>query len=278
MSYSSPRPRKRGGCAASLVNIITAFIVVTAVFLFLGFLLLAFSPQLVPANMRHLVPVLAEREAAVPPTLIPVAEAPTLTPTATATPPPILQPTWTPQVEAAQPTSPSAAVPVSTLGPTRTHTPASTLPPSTPTRTPTATPTETATPGPSPTVTNTRAPFQFTKTDSSPFYLQNFANTAGCDWMGIAGEVMNLNGQPVPSGQYRVHVWDSGVDGRVAVGGAPAYGPSGWEQFLFDQPTVRDYNVQLETVNGTPVSQVYRIQSRASCNQNLIMLNFVQNY
>ena len=96
--------------------------------------------------------------------------------------------------------------------------------------------------------------------------------------MGIAGQVFDINGQPVDNGLYQVHVWDAGVDLRVTVGGAPAYGLSGYEQFLFDQPRIQENNVQLETVNGTAVSQVYRVQTRASCNQNLILFNFVQNY
>ena len=96
--------------------------------------------------------------------------------------------------------------------------------------------------------------------------------------MGIAGEVLDLNRNPVPVGGFRVHVWGSGIDERVPVGGAPDYSPSGWEQFLFNSPVVRDYNVQLETSNGTSVSQVYHVTSRASCNENLILFSFVQNH
>jgi hypothetical protein len=107
--------------------------------------------------------------------------------------------------------------------------------------------------------------------------LQNFANNAGCNWLGIGGEVLDLNLNPV-TGSYRVHVWDNGVDALVTVGSAPAYGPSGWEVFLFDAPRVQDHNVQLETANGTAVSQVYRVQTRASCNQNLVLFTFVQNH
>jgi hypothetical protein len=95
--------------------------------------------------------------------------------------------------------------------------------------------------------------------------------------LGIAGEVFDLSGNPVPSGQYQVHIWDNGVDARVAVGSGHAYGPSGYEQFLFDSPRVQDHNIQLETVSGTAVSQVYRVQTRASCNQNLLYFVFVQN-
>jgi hypothetical protein len=61
------------------------------------------------------------------------------------------------------------------------------------------------------------------------------------------------------------------------VGTAPAYSPSGWEQFLFDSPVVRDYEIQLETGSGTAVSPIYAVQTRASCNQNLVRFDFIQN-
>jgi hypothetical protein len=121
-----------------------------------------------------------------------------------------------------------------------------------------------------------RSPFTFTKDDVSPQYLQNFANNAGCNWLGIGGEVIGLDNEPVPYGAYRVHIWDSGIDSRVTVGDAPAYGPSGYEQFLFDAPRVQEHNIQLETANGTAVSQIYRVQTRASCNQNLLFFVFEQ--
>lgn len=96
--------------------------------------------------------------------------------------------------------------------------------------------------------------------------------------MGIAGVVLDVNRRPVPVGSYVVHVWDSGVDQRVTAGSAPAYGPSGWELFLFDSPVVRDYNVQMESTSGTAVSQIYRVQTRASCSENLLQIDFLQNH
>jgi hypothetical protein len=205
-----------------------------------------------------------------PPTVAAVAEVPTFTPTPTTDP---LQPTFTPQVTPTrgQPTETPTRAP--TLTPSVTPILPSRTPSPTPTNTATATPTE----GPSPTPTFTRSPFPFTKSPDSPMYLRNFANTAGCDWLGIAGEVQDTVGNPVPPGQFRVHVWGSGIDERVNVGGAPAYGPSGWEQFVFDSPVIRSYNLQLETVSGTSVSQVYQVQTRASCNENLLYFIFQQN-
>lgn len=212
-------------------------------------------------------------EAALP-TLAPIAAIPTFTPTPT---PNLLQPTWTPVNTSVPPTN----EPFATLGPTLTPSVTPIFPTRTPTRTPTPTPTDTATPtptGPTLTPSPTRSQFIFTKSDISPFYLQNFANNAGCQWMGVAGEVLDLERRPVMAGSYRVHVWGSGIDERLTVGTARDYSPSGWEQFLLGFPEVRDYNIQLETPNGTPVSQVYSFTTRSSCNQNLVRFDFVQNH
>ena len=89
--------------------------------------------------------------------------------------------------------------------------------------------------------------------------------------------MLDVNGNPVANDLYRIHIWESGIDERLATGTASTYGPSGWEQFVFDQPAVRDYNLQLETVSGSAVSQIYRVTTRASCNENLLYFIFVQN-
>lgn len=245
-------------------------------------ILFFFAPDRVPqlAFLRnvHVLPTRADPLVSTPeeglPTLAAIFEIPSATPTAEK---PALAPTWT-----TQPELPSATpLPLSTLKPSPTPSPLPTFPSKTPTPTPTPTNTNTptATPlGPTPTPTSTRSAFPFTKTDNSPFYLQNHANNAGCGWLGLAGEVLDLNKNPVPIGSYRVHVWGSGIDERVIVGSAPDYGPSGWEQFVFDSPVMRDYNVQMESSNGTAVSQIYRVQTRTSCEENLLQLNFVQNH
>jgi hypothetical protein len=205
------------------------------------------------------------------PTRLVSAVVPTITSSSTAGV--VLPPTSTPPPSQNTPT----VSPLNTLRPTLTPSITPTFPPPTPTRTETPTPTATPSPGPSPTATNTRSPFPFTKDLESPRYLQNYANSAGCNWLGIAGEVFNLEGNPVSNGAYQVHIWDGGIDERVGVGQALAYGPSGYERFLFDSPRVQDHNIQLETSSGTAVSQVYRVQTRASCNQNLLYFVFVQN-
>jgi len=257
------------------LNVLTAALLFFALLLLLGLALVALWPggRQTAANA---VAALRQEWVGAPPSSTPLpttaslALLPTLTPTS-------LQPTWTPL-----PPQPTATPrPTSTARSTYTPSPVPTFPTRTPTPTQTPTPSNTPTetpPGPSPTASATRSQYLFTKSNNSPFYLQNYANNAGCGWMGIAGEVLDLDRNPVPPGSYQVHVWGSGIDARLQVGSAPDYSPSGWEQFLFDSPVIRDYEVQLESANGTAVSQAYRVQSRASCNQNLIRFDFVQNH
>lgn len=121
-------------------------------------------------------------------------------------------------------------------------------------------------------------PVWFIKSPESPIYLQNYANNAGCNWAGIAGEVFDLQGNPVSFGEYRVHAWGSGIDNRVPVGGVPVYGPSGYEIFLFDSPIMNDYNLQLETADGSFASPIFVVQTHASCAENLLYFVFVQDH
>lgn len=264
--------RRRGGCGSLLLNLISFFVILLILLAIAGAVAAIAAPQLLSpvTSLLGLDLGAEEPEPLATPTLVAVAQVPTATPTTAQG----IRPTWTPEapVSTAEPTA------TNTRRPTEEPTITVTFPPATNTPTITPSPTATATPGPPPTVTVTRAPYPFTKSDTSPMYLQNFANNAGCEWMGLAGEVLDLMGNPVGAGQYRVHVWGSGIEERVPVGGALAYGPSGYEQFLFNAPVIRDYNVQLETSNGSAVSQVYSVQSRASCNQNLVIFNFVQNH
>lgn len=264
--------RQKSGCFGHLLNLITGILILFAAFAAGLLALMILAPDLLSGTPF----VVLQGNSSAPvelPTIAAVAAIPTATSTATLA----LLSTWTPIAE--EPTQTPA--PTNTRRPPLTPTATPTLPTITPTFTPTSTPTQTGTPtppGPTPTPSPTRSSFPFTKSETSPFYLQNSANSAGCDWMGVAGEVLDTNRNPVSTGSYRVHVWGNGLDERVVVGGAPAYSPSGWEQFLFNSPVSRTYNVQLETASGTAVSQVYSVDTRASCSQNLTRLDFLQNH
>ncbi len=265
---------RRRGCGTIIQNIIAILFLVVALLVVAGFIAVFFMPGMLERTPLASLTQRGQEAAEAAPTAAVAAVVPTITPTAT---PNLLLPTWTPIPPAPTDVPPATNTRRPTLTPSLTPI----FPTKTPTRTPlptaTNTPTETP-PGPSPTTSPTRSAFPFTKSDISPFYLRNFANNAGCNWLGIAGEVLDLSRNPVAAGSYKVHVWGSGIDARLIVGTAPAYSPSGWEQFVFDSPVIRDYNVQLESVNGTAVSEVYSLQTRASCNQNLLRIDFVQNH
>ncbi|MCB8939544.1 MAG: hypothetical protein H6654_15855 [Ardenticatenaceae bacterium] len=275
------RRKQQTGCVGRLMSLVAALLLLLGVGIVALVAIFFLAPERLPDvsfDLDHLLPEIAIPRIAISdeamPTLVSALVLPSPTPTETEPP---LAPTWTPL-----PVLPSATpLPFSTLKPSVTPSPWPTFPTKTltPTHTPTPTNTPTATPlGPTPTPSPTRSAFIFTKTDNSPFYLQNHANNAGCGWLGIAGEVLDLNLNPVSFGSYRVHVWGSGIDERVLVGNAPDYGPSGWEQFVFDSPVMRDYNVQLETPSGTAVSQIYHVQTKPTCDENLLQINFVQNH
>jgi hypothetical protein len=107
-----------------------------------------------------------------------------------------------------------------------------------------------------------------------PYYRANLvANYAGCDWLGLAGEVFGRNGEP--QGGLIVHVWGGGIDHLAYSGEAQAYGPSGWERSLDDHPKEGLFYVQLHDGVG-PVSAVLEVQTVDDCYQNLIIINFRQ--
>lgn len=187
-------------------------------------------------------------------------------------------PTWTPSATAeASKTATPRGTATWTVTPSLTPT---WHPTNTPTPTPTwtPTPTETPSPGPSPTPSKTRSAYPFTMDSNSPLYTANYANNAGCNWLGVAGQVFDASGIPVPTGAYVIWVTEGGLNEQTFTGGALAYGPSGWEIYINNVPRVATHRIQLFSPSGTPVSEVYEFSTRASCNQNLVIINFVQNH
>jgi hypothetical protein len=140
----------------------------------------------------------------------------------------------------------------------------------TPTVTLTPTATASVTPRPSP----TRSAFTYT---ASITYQVHPVQV--CDWMGVAGTVMDLQGKPA-LGAF-VHVWGLGsVDESVAAGDQPNYGGSGWEVRLARAQIVGAWNVQLISSPETkiPLSAVYTISMPGDCKKNLARVNFQQNH
>lgn len=195
-----------------------------------------------------------------PPPTLPAAIA---LPTSTPTPIVVFEPTWTP---------------VPSLTPTATSTPQPTATPE---------PTETAFPLFTPTNTAEGAPpsasMPFVVAQGSPVAISSvtFHPEAGCSWMGVAGQVLDLSGAPVSTG---VVIQLSGVLGgkfleiTSLTSVAQQYGPAGYEIFLADQPLAsnRTLWVQLLDQAGLPMSDKIYFETYDDCERNLIFINFRQ--
>ncbi|NMC13801.1 MAG: hypothetical protein GYA34_13085 [Chloroflexi bacterium] len=190
-----------------------------------------------------------------PPTLPPVMVMPTSTPTAIQ----VLPPTWTP-------------LPSNTSAPTNTLVPEQ----------PTATPFPLFTPSVTPTNPPADA-MPFALNAGSPVAISSvaFHPEAGCNWMGVAGQVLNLSGAPVSTGVI-IHLGGdlAGVHKDITslTGTARQYGEAGYEIVLGTTPTdsTNSLWVQLLDQAGLPMSPRVYFDTYASCDRNLIFITFKQ--
>lgn len=257
------------------------------------FLLLAVGALIFIAASFNQPPASTPTPIAALPTLVELPSVtPTFTPTYTFTP--SFTPTFT--LTNTLTFTPTATYTLPTVPPTATFTPsltASITPSETPipsvepsatiteTITPSLTPVLTDTPFPSPTLPlitqeplpPTPSPFPFTLRDQVIF-TANFANSAGCLWQGVGGQVFDINGVPLTG--IRVHVFGSGVDAFAVSGSNTLYGQSGWEIQLANTVSTNTYLVELQTSTGTLVSPQVQIVFPADCGRNLALVNFVQ--
>lgn len=108
-----------------------------------------------------------------------------------------------------------------------------------------------------------------------------FHPEAGCDWMGVAGRVLDLSGAPVSTGVI-IHLGGdvAGVykDITSLTGTARQYGEAGYEIVLGVTPvdTINSLWVQLLDQAGLPMSPRVYFDTYASCDQNLIFITFKQ--
>ena len=232
-------------------NILTILVLLAAVIIGLYFLTIFTNPQMALNPWP-------------PPTDVPVlvVEGPTDTPTVTPTPRIVLPATWTP-------------VPTDIPTDTPTTTPTST---ETPTQTPGITPSPTPTTGPSPTAPK----YTFVLQTGSPLAIQNITHLdLGCNWMGVAGQAFSLNQAPVVGLFIQLGGTLEGqpIETKLSMTGtAPEYGKGGFEFFISDKPvdSTKTLWVQLLDQANLPLSDKVTFNTFASCEKNLILINFKQ--
>jgi hypothetical protein len=121
---------------------------------------------------------------------------------------------------------------------------------------------------------------QFTVQEGSPMLLPNFANpTAGCHWMGVAGQVFDEENLEILNLTLVAGMLsDESVEEFSAVTGtALAYGPGGYEIQLLDTPveTSQTYWIEIRDQDGTALSDRFFFDTHEDCERNLILINFV---
>ncbi len=108
-----------------------------------------------------------------------------------------------------------------------------------------------------------------------------FHTDGDCNWQGVAGQVVDLQGRAVVGMLVRLTGIYNGksVTMTTLTGGAQAwYGESGYEFVLGDKPVDSTglLSVQLTDQSFLPVSEKAVFDTYASCEKNLILINFKQ--
>lgn len=177
-------------------------------------------------------------------------------------------PTFTPTVTVAATFTPTATFTISpTIPPSQTIT-ATALATLTPTETLTGVPTL-GTPPPSP------SPFLFAL-QLAPAFEPN-RNASGCAWQGIAGQVIDLEGNNFEN-QIQITVIGGGLPAEIFAnnGSNTLYGTGGFELQVANSINTQTYFVQLKTSLGTPISDVVQVPFSGACESNLAVLTFRQ--
>ena len=180
---------------------------------------------------------------------------------------------------------PPPTVPARLGQPTATHTPAVPLPDMwTPTPSSSPEPTDTPTPAPTdtppPIPTETPLPPPFALQPGNPVQIPNIANDDACDWMGVGGQVFNMENQPIVN--LGIHL-EGELEGNpisldTLSGSAPDIGPSGYVFNLADHTIASDstFWVFLHDGSGNPLSDPAYIITSTECSKNFVMVNWRQ--
>ena len=128
------------------------------------------------------------------------------------------------------------------------------------------TPTLTNTGTPAPTVTQT--PFPLILQSGSPAYIQNFAHMdAGCNWLGIAGQVFDADGKTIKNLVVNVkgNLGQTIIDeiGLTGVPEADIYGPGGYEIKIADKAVDSENTLKIQVfdIHGNNLTNAIAIKT-----------------
>ena len=134
---------------------------------------------------------------------------------------------------------------------------------------------------PTPTFTPEPTPVPYTLQTGVPAYLPNFGYPdAGCNWMGVAGQVFASDGTPLANQVILVRGEIDGVPIEVVsltgTSEGDKYGTAGFEAVLADNPrtTTDVFTIQVFDLDGNILSDRYYFDTFYDCERNLIIINF----
>ncbi|GAB5491120.1 MAG: hypothetical protein Phog2KO_13350 [Phototrophicaceae bacterium] len=125
---------------------------------------------------------------------------------------------------------------------------------------------------PMPTASATDSPFAFI---TEPILYAPNTNDLACNWWSIAGTVSDLEGNPLTG--YRVQIIGEDVSETVFSGASQAFGAGGYELPLIGTPREAAFVVQLFSAQEAPLSEEIFVSTRADCDANVTVVNFIQN-
>jgi len=179
------------------------------------------------------------------------------------------------------PTQAPRATPPPTWTPTamRTYQPPATRAVDTPV--PTRTPLASRTPTRSPALP-TQSPYKFTAARDPVLTADKYGAACG-NWGGVGGQVLDLNGAPLPG--ITIVGWGGPIgeqDKRVFVSGSDArinefYSGAGAYELYIGAPGDFDFFVVVYE-KGRPVSPVVKVRMVNDCSRDLAWINFQRNF
>ena len=121
---------------------------------------------------------------------------------------------------------------------------------------------------------DTPSAFAFTLQNETLAYIP-YSGTEGCDYLAIAGQIFDANGDPLTG--IPVIVRGDEFEQLQFSGGATDYGPSGYEVYLNDSPYEGEFTIKLVSETGFDLSEEVVVRTHDSCDENVVIVNFVQN-
>jgi hypothetical protein len=117
----------------------------------------------------------------------------------------------------------------------------------------------------------------------SPTWVENFIHPeAGCNWMGIGGQIFDLHGNAIPNLLVKLTgtLNSEAVELLALTGGALNLGPGGYEFKLSDHPIASTETLWISVFNkdGNAISDPIAIFTYDSCEQNFMIVNFSEAY